>query len=185
VRYADKYKTKADVGDISPAELGRVFSMVKGCGGIVSLATLDGNICAGQISYRVGKNEFGAIIAHDPEYNDYWLGVITCYLTISDCISHGGKEFHFQWGRHEYKYRLLGVQRDLDNVHVYRSLKFMVLNGDIVIVSTCRAFMRGIKLWLLDPKNRQTIFSRTAFSLMQFSKSMQDCAAYWKRKIYR
>jgi CelD/BcsL family acetyltransferase involved in cellulose biosynthesis len=80
---------------LSISEVEKIFSLVKNCNGLVGIATIDGAICAGQISYRIGTNDVASIIAHDPQYNNYSIGMICCYLTICECIVRKGKEFHF------------------------------------------------------------------------------------------
>ena len=177
-RFAEKKK----VDFVDDKEVSRVLAMVRECGGMVGLATIDGNICAGQISYRTGKNDFGAIIAHDPRYNEYWLGVITCYLTICECITRGAKEFHFQWGRQEYKYRLLGVQRDLDNVNIYRSHLSLVTNGSVALSCFCRGQLRRAKLWVLDPKNRENVIARAATRSIRYLQSARQSGVNHKQQ---
>lgn len=94
---------------------------------MLSLLRLDGRICAGTINFRAGDNYFLEVIAHDPAYNDYRLGTLCCYLTICECIAREGKEYHFLWGAHDYKFRLLGVQRELDHLTIYRSRRHALL----------------------------------------------------------
>ncbi|GJI94039.1 hypothetical protein RugamoR57_07570 [Duganella caerulea] len=89
--------------------------------GLVGTITIDGRVCAGAISYRVGDNYFLMVLAHDPEYNRHSLGFLCCYLTICACIERGGKEFHFLWGRYDYKRHFLGQQRALDQLLLYRT----------------------------------------------------------------
>lgn len=117
---------------IDDAEAERIIGMAQRCG-LVSVITIDGRVCAGAINFRIGEHYFLKVIAHDSAYNDYRLGTLCCYLAICECIAQGGKEYHFLWGRYDYKYRLLGVQRDLDHVAVYRSRMHMLLNGRMVL----------------------------------------------------
>ncbi|WP_292937875.1 GNAT family N-acetyltransferase [Noviherbaspirillum sp.] len=97
--------------------------------GIVGIATIDGKICGGWIAYRVGSNDFMDMCAYDPGYEEFRLGTICCYLAIVDCIAHGGKECHFQWGQDEYKFRFLGVQRNLADLVIFRSPLSMLVHG--------------------------------------------------------
>lgn len=130
--------------------------------GLVGVAMIDGRVCAGVICSRFGANYFMHIIAHDPAYDDYRLGKLCCYLNICECINRGGREFHFLWGRYEYKYRFLGVQRDLDHLAVYRSRAQFLLNGNMVLKNAFKGYGRQAKRWLLDPKRTDSFIGRIA-----------------------
>lgn len=129
---------------IDEAEAQRIVDMALRCG-LVSLITIDGRVCAGAINFRIGDHYFLKVIAHDSAYNDYRLGTLCCYLSICECIARGGKEYHFLWGRYDYKYRLLGVQRDLDHVAVYRSYAHMLLNGRMALRNLYDRQMAGMR----------------------------------------
>ena len=116
--------------------------------GFVGVITIDGRLCAGAISFQSGQNYFLNVLAHDPCYDSYWLGFLCCYLTIRECIGRGGGEFHFLWGRYTYKFLLGAVQRDLDNVIVYRSRMRLLRNLDIACASARRGYVRALKIWL-------------------------------------
>lgn len=122
-RMAEKNKESI----IDDPETARIIRMVKACG-IVSVVRINNVICAGTISYRVGNNYFLSVIAHEPEYDPYWIGILCCYKTIRECILRGGKEFHFLWGRYDYKFTLLAKLRELNHVTVYRSRLHYLLN---------------------------------------------------------
>ena len=154
-RMADKNKVSA----IDEEETERIILLTKECG-LVGVARIDGRVCAGGISFRVGSNYFLSVIAHDPAYDDYWLGILCCYLTICECIARGGKEFHFLWGEYEYKYTLLGVKRDLDKLAIYRSHAQMLLNGDMALSLVFHGYARQARLWLHAAKHRDSFLSR-------------------------
>ncbi|HJV87909.1 MAG TPA: GNAT family N-acetyltransferase [Noviherbaspirillum sp.] len=97
--------------------------------GVVGIATVDGKVCGGWISYRVGRNDFMDMCVYDEAYHEYRLGTLCCYLAIVDCIAHGGKECHFQWGRDEYKFRFLGVQHNLVDLVIYRTPFAMIAHA--------------------------------------------------------
>jgi CelD/BcsL family acetyltransferase involved in cellulose biosynthesis len=97
--------------------------------GFVGLITIDGRVCAGAICSKLGANYFLHVLAHDPLYDRYSLGTLCCYLTICESIARAGQTFHFLWGRMDYKYRLQGVQCDLQRVVVYRSRQQFFLNA--------------------------------------------------------
>jgi hypothetical protein len=142
-RMAEKNKQSS----IDEEETGRIIRMAQACG-MVGIATIDGRVVAGTISYRTGDNYYLYVLAHDPAYDDYWIGILCCYLTICKCIARGGSEFHFLWGRYDYKFTLGAVERELDRVNIYRSRVHMVLNGRTVLRALVDGYRRRGKLWL-------------------------------------
>jgi hypothetical protein len=147
-RIASKHQASSHT-DQKTAELAR---LVRACG-VVLVASIDGRVCGGVICTRFGGNFFMHVVAHDPRYDDYRLGKICCYLSICDAIGRGGREYHFLWGKYDYKYRLLGVQRDLDRVVVYRSRLSLLLNGVCFLHTAWRGYGRRTKHWLRDEQN--------------------------------
>ncbi len=109
--------------------------------GLTCVATINGKICAGSISYRVGENYFMHVCAHDSFYDNYRLGMLYRYITICECIRQRGRECHFLWGRQEYKFSLLGVQRDLHDLVIYRSWGHFLLHAGVA----CQTMLKGAK----------------------------------------
>jgi Acetyltransferase (GNAT) domain len=130
---------------IDAAELRRILYRVRECG-MISVIRIDGRVCAGTVNYETGGNYFLDVIAHDPAYNDYRLGTLVCYLTICECIRRGGGEYHFLWGEHDYKYRLLGVRRDLDHLTIYRSRARRTLHIGIALRNLRLSMKRQLQL---------------------------------------
>jgi hypothetical protein len=89
--------------------------------GLLCVAMIENKICAGAIAFRTGENFFLKVIAHDPEYDTYGLGILCCAHMICECIERGGREFHFLWGRYDYKLALNGAPRSLNQIAVFRS----------------------------------------------------------------
>ncbi len=133
--------------------------------GFVGVATIDGRVCAGAICSKLGANYFLHVLAHDPLYDRYSLGTLCCYLTICASIVSGGKTFHFLWGRMDYKYRLLGVQNDLQRVVVYRSYLQFFLHGAYALNIAFKGVGRLVKQWLLEPDHRDWRISKIAIKL--------------------
>jgi hypothetical protein len=144
-RMADKHR----LSYIDDAEAERILHFTRKFG-MVSVVTIDGRLCAGTINFRIGDNYFLKVIAHDSAFNDYGLGTLCCYLTICECIARGGREYHFLWGRYEYKYRLLGVQRNLDHIALYRSRRYMVFNGRRALHNAVLGNALQVRSWLLQ-----------------------------------
>lgn len=132
---------------IDEQETQRIIDLVRTCG-LVGVVTIDDRLCAGAISFKSGQNYFLNVLAHDPRYDDYWLGFLCCYLTICESIARGGKEFHFLWGRYDYKYLLGARRRDLDNIVLYRSRLQLLRNADIARRVAMEGYKRAFKVWI-------------------------------------
>lgn len=138
--------------------------------GFVGVATINGRVCAGTINTRFGANTFLQVVAHDPAYNDYGLGTLACYLTICACIERGGHAYHFLWGQYEYKYRLLGVQRDLNHVVVYRSRLHQLRHAPLALRMALTDARYKARSWLLNKGRRRdesSFVTRTTYDLIQ------------------
>lgn len=168
IRMARKNK----ISGIDNQEAQRIINLVRACGS-VSVVTIDGRVCAGMICCRVNANYFMHVIAHDPEYDNYKLGTLCCFLTISDCIVRGGYEFHFLWGRYSYKYRFLAIQRDLDHIAIYRSRIQFLRNGDVALKIVLSACGRQMMLWLHETKGRNIVIARLITSIANVGRALR------------
>jgi len=150
--------------------------------GLVSVMTINGRVCAGTINYRIGENYFLHVIAHDPSYNEYRLGTLCCYLAICECIAQGGREYHFLWGRYEYKYRLLGVQNDLDRLAIYRSRLALLKNGGMALRIAFDGYSLKGRRWLLDQAKQKEdagLVSRLVFHILNRLRSLRQ----WRPRL--
>jgi hypothetical protein len=138
--------------------------------GLMGVIMLDGRICAGSINYRVGANYFLETLAHDSAYDDYRLGTLCCFLTICECIERGGNEYHFLWGQDEYKTRLLGVQRDLDDLVIYRSRLHMLLYGKLVLQHAVNGLVRRLRIWVRRTRRKNTFGGRLMQRLWRLTR---------------
>jgi hypothetical protein len=174
-RMAGKNKTSI----LDEAETQRILKLVR-ARGLVGVASIDGKVCAGGISYRAGANYFLDVLAHDPKYNDYWVGILCCYLTICECIRRQGREFHFLWGRYDYKFTLGAVQHDLDMLTVYRSHARMLFNMSIALNNAARGQMRRAKRWLDEGgKQPENAIARIARRMVnQFRHARQGAPGF-------
>jgi hypothetical protein len=139
----------------------QLIRLVKECG-LVLVATIDGRVCAGVICTRFGGNVFMHVVAHDPAYDEYRLGKLCCYLSICDAIARGASQYHFLWGRYEYKYRLLGQQRDYDRLVIYRSRLALLLSLKVFLQAAWRGYGRRAKWWLLDERQKDRKWAQLA-----------------------
>jgi hypothetical protein len=152
---------KSKVSGLTDAESTRLIALARTCG-MVSTVRIEGRVCAGTICYRVGDNFFMRVIAHDSRHDNHRLGLLCCYLTICECIRRNGRHYHFLWGREEYKYRLLGQQRDFDTLTLYRSRLAYLRDGVAIARKGFRARVAAAKRWLLDPANEGRAAARFA-----------------------
>lgn len=125
-----------------------LIRLAKMCG-MVTVVRINGRLCAGTISYRVGSGYVAVVNAHDSKYDEYWLGTLCYYLTICESIVRGGKQFHMGGGQYEYKKRLFGVRQDMDRIEIYRSHGQRILHFDRVVMTMCAGYFRKLKVWLL------------------------------------
>jgi hypothetical protein len=139
----------------------QLIRLVKDCG-LVLVATMDGRVCAGVICTRFGGNVFMHVVAHDPAYDEYRLGKACCYLSICDAIGRGASHYHFLWGRYEYKYRLLGQQRDYDRLVIYRSRLALLRSLKVFLQTAWRGYGRRAKWWLLDERQKDNKWAQLA-----------------------
>ena len=168
--------TKNKASETDAEEAGRLARLVRQ-GGLLSAMILDGRVVAGTVCSRVGGNYFMHINAHDPAYDDARLGKLCCYMTICHCIERGGKEFHFMWGRFEYKYLLLGVQRDYDELTLYRSHARMLMHGASAFRIACSGYSRQWKFRLLDLANKpdeSSLLLRIASRSLNFLRTVKQ-----------
>ncbi|HEY8098904.1 MAG TPA: GNAT family N-acetyltransferase [Methylobacter sp.] len=163
-RMSDKNK----IPSIDEAETEKLLRLVAQSG-LVGIARINGRICGGAISYRVGGNYFLLTLAHDPAYNKYSLGMLCCFLLICEVIDRGGaEEFHFLWGRYEYKQFFMGIRRDLDYLAVYRSSTQYVLNAPYALRLALMSKRRQFSLWFHDSKRPDTLMSRLIVRALNF-----------------
>jgi hypothetical protein len=165
----ERMSGKNKVSGINDAEAKRLHALVKESG-IVCTLMINDRVCAGTICYQFGDNYFMRVIAHDSAYSDYRLGLLCCYLTICECINRGGKNYHFLWGREEYKYRLLGQHRNFDSLTIYRSRTSFLANTGPILKQATKARISKAKLWLLDPANKDKALAVQAHRLIGLVK---------------
>jgi hypothetical protein len=118
------------------------------------VATIDGRVCAGAIGFRLGDSYFMHVIAHDPRFNSYSLGILCYYHTICEGIARGAKRFHLLQGRYGYKYRLLAQRQDYMNLDIYRSRVHAIVQGPKIVTKELRGRIWLAKQWLLHDVER-------------------------------
>ncbi|HZW13981.1 MAG TPA: GNAT family N-acetyltransferase [Noviherbaspirillum sp.] len=163
-------KGKVSINDEKMAQ--RILRLAEQCG-FIGAIMIDGRICAGTINYRVGDNYFLEVLAHNPVYNDYRVGTLCCYLTICECITRGGNEYHFLWGQDDYKSRLLGVQRDLDHVVLYRSRLYALRHAGEVVRNLSNAWERKVRVRMRQARRENGFLARLVSAVVLGVKSLR------------
>ncbi|MDB5915909.1 MAG: family N-acetyltransferase [Massilia sp.] len=139
---------------IDPDEVEWIVEQAK-VSGLVTVALIGDRVCGGSISLRVNDHYFGQIISYDPAFQKYSAGILCCYQAICDQISLGAKESHLCWGRYQYKYKLLGVQRDRASLDIYRSRGAYCRNIGTVLVKEVKTYLQEWKKGLLDMEHEE------------------------------
>jgi hypothetical protein len=129
--------------------------------GLIGVATIDSQICAGAICMHVGSHYYLSVLAHDPQYNQYQLGKLCCYFSICDAIGRGCKEYHFGWGRYDYKYKMLGQLKELYRIEIYRSRWCMLHKVRRIATIALADDIRKLKLRIASAESGSTFSDRS------------------------
>lgn len=149
----------------------RIIAMARQCG-FVNVLTVDGKVCAGTINYFIGDSNFEELIARDPAYKNYGIGMMTMYLSICEAIKRGKKKFYLGGGRFDYKEKLLGVLTEADHVEIYRSRATMLMHLGNAAKTLTHAYLRLAKLWVHTHKEHAlSKMVTSAFNYYRHQKS--------------
>ena len=139
IRRKRKHKTSG----IDALEADRMIRLAKEKG-FAAVATIDGKVCAGALVFQFGKHYYSRVRAHDPQYDDYRLGLVGGYLLITECIARGGATLHFLAGGEKHKAILQGKHKDLHHLTLYRSRLHYLRESPAILKSECKVRMRNI-----------------------------------------
>jgi len=177
-----RIEKRSQAPDISEREAIFTRELLEKCG-FVALIRIDNEIVAGTINFQFGSNFFLHLLSHDSRFDRYGLGTLCCYLSICECIARGGKEYHFLWGQYEYKYRLLGVQRDFVRLTIYRSTIRMLLQSRLYLNPALANICYLVKDWAIRKslrKDRTNLASILLFDVLNAARNFRRSAvAYW------
>jgi hypothetical protein len=143
---------KGKTWGMDEAECQRIVALARTCG-VASVILMDGQVCAGALSFRAGDEMFMRVCSHDPAFDDLRLGTVARYYAIEALIERGAKSCHLLWGKQAYKYQFLAEPQPLDNVTLYRSWAHMLVHRQLVFQNIRQAAIRTLKLlagWLRD-----------------------------------
>ena len=128
--------------------------------GLVLTLKIDGRICAGAMGYRVGSTCFFHTLAHDPQFDEFKLGTMCCYLMMSECIARGVNSVRFGGSSHRYKFDFKGNLLHLDQLVIYRHLGHYIVRAPRAVASSFLAYLEKAKLWILLAERRDDFASR-------------------------
>jgi hypothetical protein len=145
---------KGKVSALDEDETQRILGLVRERG-MITTATVNGNIAAGAIVLRIGDTFCSLVNAHDARYDSYRLGTICCYLTIAEAIERGGRRFDLMWGHYEYKTALLGEHRYLYRVVVYRSRLHQLARLPLAASVAANGLLCSFRMRMLELANQE------------------------------
>jgi hypothetical protein len=138
---------------ITPEEAAWIMERAK-TNGLLIVALLDGKVCGGSLSFCLDDHYFAHVNGYDTRFAKYSLGMLCCYLAMRETILRGAKEAHLSWGRNPYKFKLLGVARDMVNLDIYRSRMAYYRSLDRVLRNALGDVVERQKLTLLEYEHR-------------------------------
>ncbi|HZX28553.1 MAG TPA: GNAT family N-acetyltransferase [Telluria sp.] len=144
---------------IDAEETARILRLVRERGMMVWIE-VDGKVAAGALGATVGRNFFLMVLAHDPAYNAYGLGILCCYRAICESIADGCAEFHFLWGLYDYKRSFLGAPRALYRLLVYRSRMAQLAEAPLAFAAWRHSARRRLLAWLKEQDRKDAAMAR-------------------------
>jgi hypothetical protein len=135
--------------------------------GLLVLALLDGEVCGGSLSLRLGEHYFALLNGYDTRFAKYSLGMLCCYLAMTEKIRRGAREAHLLWGRNPYKFKLLGVARDVANLDIYRSRLYYCRYGRRVFRNALGNAIGKQKRMLLENEQRRGLLPSLAGGIVK------------------
>ena len=122
--------------------------------GMVTVALIEGRVCGGAVTVRIGDTCVSHVNAHDPLYDDFRLGGLCCFQTICESISRGARRFDFLWGEYEYKTAMLGRHTYLYRYLLYRSSLHLARNAGLAVREAFAGNLRQLRVQLLRAATR-------------------------------
>lgn len=141
--------------------------------GLLIVALLDGKVCGGSLSFRLDDHYFAHVNGYDARFSKYSLGMLCCYIAMRETIQRGAKEVHLSWGRNPYKFKLLGVQRDMANLDIYRSRMAYYRYLNRVLRIALNDFIEQQKLTLLEYEHRNGFLPSLAGRIVKVMRKIK------------
>jgi hypothetical protein len=139
--------------------------------GLLVVALLDGKVCGGSLSFCLGEHYFAHVNGYDPRFAKYSVGMLCCYAAMRETIQRGAKEAHLSWGRNQYKFKLLGVAREMANLDIYRSRMAYCRHVGRVLGIALREGAARQKAQLLEYEQRSAFAGRLVKFMRRLKRS--------------
>ncbi len=133
---------------MAPEEEAQLCRMMSERGRLARI-DIDGELRAGLLCTRAGDDLYMHVIAHDPAFDDFRLGLLCCSLAIQDAIAQGLRRFHFLWGHYDYKTRLGGRRAILSRTLLLRGAWAAPLHPKLMFAQA----IAGLRTWLRARKS--------------------------------
>jgi hypothetical protein len=130
--------------------------------GLAITITIGGRLCGGAVCCNIGGRFFLLVTAHDPEFDQFGLGMLCSHRVVSECIARGATEVHLLWGRLPYKTDLGGIPRRFDRITIYRSHAAWLRCPDKAMLAAITGLARELRLWLTNAEGQPTVQGRLA-----------------------
>jgi len=176
-----RMEIKGKQSALDESETARIVRLVRERG-LVTVATVDGQVAAGAIVLHIGDCFCSLVNAHDPRYDAHRLGTICCFLTICESIERGGKRFDLMWGHYDYKTALLGEHSYLYRMIVYRSRWRQAAHLPLAAATASAGFATALRMRLLETANQEgkghaTPVAKALHALRGWKRSLSGLAA--------
>ena len=142
--------------------------------GLFTQVIINGEMRAGSIACRVGKNMVMLISAADPILKSYRCGFLVCYWTISECAQRDFQQCHLLWGRYQYKTQLGAQSHNLMHAFFSRSYLAMALSPIRIISMFSKDISIKIRNWLLSHSQHSS--NKLIQKIMRSARSLRT---YW------
>ena len=139
--------------------------------GLFTQVIINGEMRAGSIACRVGKNMVMLISAADPILISYRCGFLVCYWTISECAQRGFQQCHLLWGWYQYKTQLGAQSHNLMHAIFYRSYLAMALSPIKVMSMFSQDISTKSRNWLLALTQRSS--NKLIQQIMRSARSLR------------
>jgi hypothetical protein len=157
---------------ITPEEASWMIELAK-TNGLLVVALLDGKVCGGSLSFRLDDHYFALLNGYDARFAKYSPGMLCCYLAMTEKIQRGAREAHLLWGRNPYKFKLLGVARDVANLDIYRSRLHYWRYGSRVFRNAVGNLVGKKKRMLLENEQRHGLLPSLAGGIVKMLRKIK------------
>ncbi|GAB3472413.1 hypothetical protein GCM10027321_45430 [Massilia terrae] len=128
--------------------------------GHLVMATIDDRICAGSISFSVGRKHFHAFIAHDPDYDQYMLGNQMWLAAILYAIELRAEECWLMGGARAHKARFRAKPYTFNSITLYRSRMHALRHGRLFAEQLLRLKKIALKAACKEQLEKKTLLGR-------------------------